>query len=74
MRPKLRLFTGDDDATTMTAPEPQVSVKLGDITHILADAYRGERTWLMDFEDDTVQVSQDLYEVLSAYWRLRPCA
>jgi hypothetical protein len=74
MRPRLRLFTGDDEADTLTSPEPQISVRLGDITHILADAYRRERNWLMDFEDDQVQVSPDLYEVLSAYWRLRPSA
>lgn len=74
MRPKLRLFTGEDDADIMTSPEPQKSVRLGDITQILAEAYRRERTWLMDFENDEVRVSEDLYEVLSAYWRLRPSA
>jgi hypothetical protein len=68
------LFTGEAEGNTTTEAESQVSVKLGEITHILADAYRSERTWLMDFEDDTVQVSQDLYDILSAYWRLRPAA
>lgn len=74
MRPRLRLFTGEDEGNIATAPEPQVSVRLGDITQVLADAYRRERTWLMDFEDDEVRVSPDLYDVLSAYWRLRPSA
>ena len=72
MRPRLRLFTGDDDVCTVA--EPQCSVRLGEITKILADAVNWDRTWLSDFEDDEVQVSSDLYEVLSAYMHLRPSA
>ena len=72
MRPRLRLFTGEDSCTTMA--EPQVTVRLGDVTRILADAVRSDRTWLEDFEDDEIQVSSDLFEVLSAYWHLRPSA
>ena len=72
MRPRLRLFTGDDEGTTLA--EPQVTIRLGDVTRILADAVRSDRTWLNDFEDDEIQVSPDLFEVLSAYWHLRPSA
>lgn len=73
MRPRLRLFTGDDDCTTVAEPE-QVNVRLGDITRILADATRRNRTWLSDFEDDEIRISTDLYEVISAYLHLRPSA
>ena len=72
MRHRLRLFTGDDD-TAVAEPE-QVNVRLGDITRVLADAVRWNRTWLTDFENDEVRVSTDLYEVLSAYLHLRPSA
>lgn len=73
MRPRLRLFTGDDDCTTVAEPE-QVNVRLGDITRILAEAVRRNRTWLNDFEDDEIRISTDLYEVISAYLHLRPSA
>ena len=73
MRPRLRLFTGEDNTST-ALQEPQVSIKLGEIAQILTEASRWDRTWLSDFEDDAVQVSADLYEVLSAYSHLRPSA
>ena len=72
MRPRLRIFTGDDDGCATF--EPQVTVRLGDITRLLADAADHNRTWLSDFEDDEVQVSTDLYEVISSYSHLRPSA
>lgn len=72
MRPRLRLYTGPAEAGTL--PEPTVTVRLGDITRILREAARSDRTWLRDFEDDEVQVSGDLYEVISAYVHLRPSA
>jgi len=40
----------------------------------LVHALRCNRTWLEDFEDDELQVSADLYEVISAYTHLRPSA
>jgi len=72
MRPRLRLFTGDDDGPALA--EPPVCVRLNDITRVLEDAVRCGRTWVHDFADDEVQISADLYEVLSAYWHLRPSA
>ena len=72
MRHRLRLFTGDETAATATAE--QVTVRLGDISRALRDATRWNRTWLDDFADDEVQVSSDLYEIISAYMRLRPGA
>jgi hypothetical protein len=49
-------------------------MRLGDVSQILADASRWNRTWLSDFQDDEIEVSQDLYEVLSAYLEMRPGA
>lgn len=72
MRHRLRLFTGDEaDVIPMS---PHVTVKLGDISRALVDANRRSRTWLDDFADDEIKVSADLYEVISAYLRLRPGA
>jgi hypothetical protein len=73
MRPRLRLFTGDDFSGS-AATENQVSMRFGEITRALADAVRTNRTWLSDFEDDEVSVSSDLYEVITSFTRLRPSA
>ncbi len=73
MRPQLRLFIGDDDNSTAVA-DPQVSVRFHEILTALKDAIRFDRAWLRDFEDDEIQVSADLYDVISAYNHLRPSA
>ncbi len=70
MRHHLKLYTGEDQPST-TVVEPEVTMSLGEISEILADAVRTRRAWLRDFEDDRIQVSPDLYEVLSAYWNMR---
>lgn len=79
MRPSLRLYTGETSATAVSEPglmlaEPEVTVSLGQICQILADAVKTRRAWLNDFADDRVQISADLYDVLSTYWNLRPSA
>ncbi len=73
MRPRLRIYTGEDDNGT-TVAEPMVSVRLKDISQALADAVLSRRTWLLDFADEEVQISADLYEIISTYWNLRPSA
>jgi hypothetical protein len=73
MQPRLRLFIGEDEPETAVA-EPDVSMKLGDLTRVLADAIIWDRTWISDFADDEVRVSPDLYEVLSVYSQMRPSA
>jgi hypothetical protein len=70
MRHHLKLYTGEDHESTAVV-EPEVTMTLGEITEILADAVRTRRAWLRDFEDDRVQVSADLYEVLASYWNMR---
>jgi hypothetical protein len=72
MPARLRLFTGDEDI--LKFPSRSVRMRMGDVTHILADASRWNRTWLTDFENDEIEVSSDLYEVLSAYLEMRPGA
>ena len=72
MRHRLRIFTGEED--TAQSEAENVTVRLGDISRALQDATRWNRTWLSDFADDEIQVSSDLYEILSAYMRMRPGA
>ena len=72
MRPRLRLFIGEEQGGIVA--EPPVTVSLDAISKLLADAVCSERSWLTDFKDDEVQISADLYEVLSAYMHLRPSA
>ncbi len=73
MRPRLRLFTGEDEVGSSDV-DAQVNVRFGEITRALVEAVRWDRTWLRDFEDDEVRVSSDLYEVISSFTRLRPSA
>jgi hypothetical protein len=71
MKPRLRIFNGDEDQLN----EPQrVTVPLGELATVLGEASRWDRTWVRDFANDDVQVSSDLYEILSTYWQLRPSA
>lgn len=71
-RHRLRLYTGEDESTDTVTDN--VTVKLGDISRALLDATRWNRTWVSDFADDEIQVSSDLYEILSSYIRMRPGA
>jgi hypothetical protein len=48
-----------------------VTVPLGEVLPLLADAVQSERTWLGDFEDDELTISMDLYEVILAYQHYR---
>jgi hypothetical protein len=75
-RSQLRVYYGpqsDACATVSEAKETKdaVSVPLGEILPLLADAVRNQRTWLRDFEDDQVTISTDLYEVILAYQHYR---
>lgn len=73
MRPRLRLYTGDDDGS-LAVETPTVPMAFGEFVQIVADAGRVDRTWVSDFRNDEIRVPEDLYEVLTAYWRLRPGA
>ncbi len=51
-----------------------VTVSAGDVLPLLADAALTNRAWVEDFADDTMEIPQDLYEVLLAYRRFRQSA
>ncbi len=73
MRPRLRLFNGNEESESMMT-EPEVSIRLEELTRILADAIIWDRSWIQDFADDEVKISADLFEVLSVYSQMRPSA
>ena len=56
-------------------PRPHtVTVPLGDVLPLLAEAVRGRRGWINDFLDDEITLSSDLYEVLLAFDHYRRSA
>ena len=75
-RSRLRIYHGPEEGSCVTLSEnstgrPVVTMPVGDILPLLADAVRSQRTWLTDFEDDDITISTDLYEVLLAYQHFR---
>jgi hypothetical protein len=69
-RSNLRIYRGPaENKATRTASNNAntVSVELGEVLPLLADAVASQRTWLSDFERDEITISADLYEVLLAY-------
>lgn len=73
-RSHLRIYYGPPEDTRTQAGTPAahtVTLPLGDVAKLLADAVRNERTWLRDFQDDEITISTDLYEVLLAYQHFR---
>jgi hypothetical protein len=75
-RTQLRVYYGPENEGTASVAEAtsrrdMVTVPLGDIFPLLADAVRSERTWLRDFADDEITISSDLYEVILAYQHYR---
>ena len=75
----LRVYYGPENDVVSTV-EPQtsnnsVTVPLAEILPMLADAVNNHRTWLSDFADDEVSISNDLYEIILAYQHFtRPSA
>jgi hypothetical protein len=70
-RSNLRIYRGPAEETSIcsasTAAPATVTVDLGEVLPLLADAVASRRTWLGDFERDQITISADLYEVLLAY-------
>ncbi|NLY99607.1 MAG: hypothetical protein GXY25_03640 [Pirellulaceae bacterium] len=56
----MAVSTSEESRRTVTVP-------LGEILPLLADAVQSQRTWLRDFENDPMTISMDLYEVILAY-------
>jgi hypothetical protein len=71
-RTSLRIYRGPADKTdsirtASTTSPATITVNVGEVLPLLADAVASQRTWLSDFEDDQITISADLYEVLLAY-------
>jgi hypothetical protein len=76
MPSRLRVYYGPPAESRAPKSKPKgrsetVSVPLGDILPMLADAVESNRTWLSDFSEDEVTISSDLYEVILAYQHYR---
>lgn len=70
----LRVYYGPDENLQAPAIEESastVSLPLGEILPLLADAVQSDRTWLRDFDNDEIRISSDLYEVILAYQHYR---
>ena len=70
-KPSLSVYGRDCE----TEPNQQltsntVRVTAGETLALLMHASRTNRAWLNDFADETILVSQDMYEVLVAYKRI----
>jgi hypothetical protein len=69
-RANLRIYRGPAETKTArsasTTPAT-VTVNVGEVLPLLADAVASQRTWLSDFENDEITITADLYEVLLAY-------
>lgn len=71
-RTHLRIYRGPSESSTTVRTASRVgnatvTVNVGEVLPLLADAVNSQRTWLGDFEDDQITISADLYEVLLAY-------
>jgi hypothetical protein len=80
MAQELRIYRGpleesvDRPESVSTTGGRQITVRVGEVLPLLAEAVASQRTWLQDFEDDEISISADLYEVLLAYqYFRRPC-
>lgn len=77
---RFKVYYGPETETTAGALQhraaPQtVTVPLGEVLPLLADAVNSRRTWLRDFSNDEITISADLYEVILAYQHhIRPSA
>ncbi len=66
MRTRLKLFVGSDEQTPEESTQ-QASVPLAEFARVIADAVEWNRTWLKDFSEEQVVVSQDLHEIIRLY-------
>ena len=74
MRPRLRLFGDTPFEGSEPVTAPTVTIDLAELVDVLRHAVESDRVWVDDFGDEAVQVSQDFYEILAAYRRLRDAA
>ena len=59
----------------ISAVEPDcVTVSVADVLPLMVEAALTNRAWIEDFADESLQIPQDMYEVLLAYHRYRAAA
>ena len=73
---QLKIYNGPRECRTHTLSktdhgENRITVSLGEVLPLLADAVNNRRTWLDDFDNDEITMSTDLFEVLMAYQYFR---
>lgn len=74
---RLRVYSGPDSEKSTTVLSSNVAnsqtttVPAGEVFEALADAVQFGRTWLNDFANDEITLSNDLYEVIQAYQTFR---
>ena len=71
---RLRVFPGPAPSLRIADVPPRthtVTIPLGDVLALLAEAVRTERVWINDFLDDEITIPSDLYEVLQAFEHYR---
>ncbi|MBB77039.1 MAG: hypothetical protein CMJ75_21235 [Planctomycetaceae bacterium] len=77
VKPHLRLHSGRSSPpeAAESAVRNPVTVPLGLVFPILAECLEADRTWLRDFEDESVTISADLYDIILAHQHFhRPSA
>ncbi len=72
----LKVYRGPHEEATSTQTaragvKSNITISVGEVLPLLADAVASQRTWLRDFEEDEISISSDLYEVLLAYQYFR---
>ena len=71
MRNRLKLFVENDQQQQGQSIESNASMPLGDFSRIITDAVTWDRTWIRDFANEPVVLSQDLYEIIRIYDELQ---
>lgn len=66
MRARLKLYVNDDQQQPESS-EPSATMSLEDFARVISDAVTWDRSWLQDFADEQIHVSQDLYELIRVY-------
>ena len=81
-QPKLRIYRPESSHESAQAALPSYSemildgvfdpvrIAAGDFIQLIHDAMTSKHAWLQDFEDESMVISRDFYEVLLAYQRM----
>lgn len=71
----LRLFPSSEESPVrVDEQEANVPVRMHELISMVRQAIKGNYAWLRDFENDEVRVTQDFFDVIRAFSRLRPSA